>query len=134
MREGASLWATHPRLLMKTLLLAGVAVLFLATGTAHAKPVIKWQCGRTLVMLHENSFGAPRHWPSGNETERSVYIEFKPVVRGNKILSFEWDPDFERKWIDNPQGDYGTATGGEAWLNGKRCKDYVPDKAKKTGK
>jgi hypothetical protein len=107
---------------MKMLLLAGVAAL--SISAAQAKPLIKWQCGRTLVILHESSFGAPKHF---------VSIEFKPISR--RSLYFEWDTDFERKSIDEPEtgrgeADYGTATGGEAFLNGKRCNDYVPRKRK----
>jgi hypothetical protein len=108
---------------MNKLLVAGVAALAVLTASAAStKPLIKWQCGRTLVILHESSFGAERH---------SVTIEFKPAVRRN--YSFEWNADFERKWVDEPnpgqmEVDYGVATGDEAWLNGKRCKDYVPSK------
>src|SRR5262249_13526981 len=40
MRNGASLWATHPRLPMKRLLLSGIAALFLATGAAQAQQFI----------------------------------------------------------------------------------------------
>ena len=107
---------------MKKLLLTGIAALFLATGTVHAKPVIKWQCGRTVVSLHESSFGTP-------DEHYSVNISFKPAVRRN--YSFEWNPKFERKEIKEPnptetEGDWGVATGGKAYLNGKPCKDYVP--------
>jgi len=114
---------------MKKALLAGIAALFLATGAAHAKPVIKWQCGRTVVSLHESSFGTP-------DEHYSVEISFKPAVHRN--YSFAWNPRFERKEIEEPNptetgGEWGGATGGEAWLNGKRCKDYIPSKTKKTG-
>jgi len=40
MRNGASLWATHPRLPMKRFLLTGIAALLLATGAAHADSVL----------------------------------------------------------------------------------------------
>jgi hypothetical protein len=116
---------------MKTLLLAGIAALFLTTGTAHAKPVIKWQCGRTVVSLHESSFGTP-------DEHYSVEISFKPAVR--RHYNFGWNPRFERKEIKEPnptdtEGEWGVATGGgdQVYLNGKRCKDYVPSRTKKTG-
>jgi hypothetical protein len=109
---------------MKKLLLTSSAALFLATGTVHAKPVIKWQCGRTVVSLHESSFGTP-------DEHYSVSISFKPAVHRN--YSFEWNPRFERREIEEPHPtgpeiDWGVATGGgsEVYLNGKRCKDYVP--------
>ena len=34
---------------MKKLLLTGIAVLFLATGTAHARNVRDYQCGKTQI-------------------------------------------------------------------------------------
>ena len=103
-------------------LIIAVAALFLATPAANAKPVIKWQCGRTVVSLHESSFGTP-------DEHYSVNISFKPAVRRN--YSFEWNTKFERKEIEEPNPteteiDWGVATGGKAYLNGKRCKDYVP--------
>jgi hypothetical protein len=100
-----------------------IAALLLATGTANAKPVIKWQCGRTVVSIHESSFGTP-------DEHYSVSISFKPAVR--RTYSFEWNPRFERKDIEEPtptetEAEWGVATGGGdgAYLNGK-CKDYVP--------
>ena len=58
-------------------------------------------------------------------------ISFKPAIR--QTYSFEWNPRFERRDIEEPHPtgpeiEWGVATGGGGgvYLNGKQCKDYVP--------
>jgi hypothetical protein len=107
---------------MKKLLLAGVAVLLMATGAAHASPIYKWQCGQYTVILHGSSVGTP-------ESERWSYVMFKPSFPPGQDVHFKWPHSGAPKPVDDPEEeDFAVFTGGKAFLNGKRCKDYVPGK------
>src|SRR5262249_53313937 len=109
---------------MKKTLLTSIASLFLATGAAHATPIYKWQCGQYTVILHASSVGAP-------ETQRYAYIMFKALFPPGQDVHFKWPHSGAPKLIDDPtEEDWAVFTGGKAFLNGKRCKDYVPIKTK----
>jgi hypothetical protein len=104
----------HP---MKRALALTLAVAVLASNahTASAAPYYKWQCGQYTVILHGSSFGSPEPYAS---------IVFEPHVPSRDI-HFKWDLDHSPlKQVDEP-ADWATFTGGVAYLNGKRCKDYV---------
>jgi hypothetical protein len=110
-------------LLMKKLLLA-VAALLVATS-ANARPFYKWQCGEYVVTLHGSTMMAP-------DEKRYESMAFKPKLpedrRGRISIIFSWSGpvDKEVKAAEDYEGEWGVYTGGKAFLNGKRCKDYQP--------
>jgi hypothetical protein len=117
---------------MKTLLLAGVAALsVLCASAAHAKPVFKWQCGKFTVSLHESSVlvaDEERYGSLTFEPHFPVRRDDQPGPR--RSIHFEWDLEHYPTKETGEPGDYPVLTGGRAFLNGKRCKDYVPVKTK----
>jgi len=108
---------------MKKLLLTSIAALFLATGTAQASPIYKWQCGKHAVTIQ---YKPP--WQTSDGESFYAYIQFEPRFPSDDI-HFKWDRN-KLNVKEIPDGDWPTYTGGKAWLNGKRCKVYVPGKTK----
>jgi hypothetical protein len=103
-----------------------IAVLFLATGAAHARPVFKWQCGKITVSLHESSVMVADDERYGSltfEPHLPVRRDDQPGPR--RSIHFAWDLEHYPTKETGEPGDYPVLTGGRAFLNGKRCKDYV---------
>jgi hypothetical protein len=114
-----------PTLMLRSLLFAAVGALsVLSASGASAAPEYKYQCGRYTVTL----FG------TGVDPEDAYNeISFRPPLP-NFEFHFKWQGgDFARKQVDE-EGEWAIYTGGKAWLNGKRCKDYVPSKKPKGDK
>jgi len=92
---------------MKKLLLSGIAALFLATGTPHARDILDWQCGKKLVNLDRVKV------LKEDGTYAVSYVIMLPLIeRNNHIAKVDPLMNAFRYDIEN----------GIAWLNGKRCK------------
>ena len=78
---------------MKKMLLASVAVLFLATGTAHA---VDWQCGPHYVntfVLHGEKRNSIIAYPYYNRTREDVIKNAPhPEFRGQRLLTYRGKP------------------------------------------
>src|SRR5262245_33105102 len=81
MRNGASLWATHPRLPMKRLLLTGIAALFLATGAAHADMLPRAIAG-DYCREYRYGCGSPFSNPAGAHRIATYHAIFLVGGRG----------------------------------------------------
>jgi len=94
-----------------------LAAALLASGahTASATPYYKWQCGQYTVTLHASNVGSPEPYGS---------IAFEPHFPSRDIR-FKWNVDHSAlRQVDEP-AEWAVFTGGVAYLNGKRCKEYV---------
>ena len=103
---------------MKALFLAGVAALFLATGTAHAYPPRYYDCGKAFVKIEMGAGSTargrifPKTWTIQENWEREVAKNLNPI----NSVNFRCTRD------DN--GD------DKCWLNGKFCHEMSAEKGK----
>ena len=95
---------------MKTVFLIGIAVLFLATGAAHARSWDKWDCANDIKITLTVSA------PHQNIHRRFLYSIEVDGLR---------DPEKDRVTFKVvPVIQYGRrAERTEVYLNGKRCKE-----------
>jgi hypothetical protein len=106
----------YGNVILVTLICVVIFWIFVALRPAQATPKYKWQCGQYIVTLHASSAGSEEPYAS---------IVFEPRFPGGDI-HFKWDRNnIPAKRVDEPD-DWAIFTGGKAFLDGKRCKDYVP--------
>jgi hypothetical protein len=111
---------------MKKLLLTG-CIAFMAIPPAHSYPVAEWQCGDISVNIM-----SPRdHLGGPNETV--VTLTGPGAFTRNKgrlghHFRFHFTVELnEGEGRQVRMGEFMGWTGGKAYLNGKRCKDYVEE-------
>src|SRR5262245_10676145 len=100
MRNGASLWATHPRLPMKRLLLTGIAALFLATGAAHADMLPRAIAG-DYCREYRYGCGSPFSNPAGAHRIATYHAIFL-VGAADYLASLEFRSAASRRPGGNP--------------------------------
>jgi hypothetical protein len=96
---------------MKTLLLSGIASLFLATGAAHAYPPVYYNCGKAFVKRQTFHGTAP----SGSRVFPTTWT-----------IQENWEKEDRERLPPISSLNLRCTKNGKCWFNGELCR-YMSD-------